>query len=241
MNPLWLLYRVNVVYIDRSGQRIPIKAKVGDNVLYLAHKHGIDLEGQCSFLKHIQWGMTAERVIADDLCFYLLKELVRRHWPAQRVRFTWAMPILTSCQNLMKGKSAANDFFFQLFWYKHIFCEGAKVRSCNMLRDNFIFQGGWHAGHGTHASGELPVGMPDRPHSRAWWYWVNLAQSHQELLRGWTRPQTSLRGRGGGGGTMTKQQIEDAEEADWLGCLHSGHWGGGRPQWHAQHIEQSLQ
>lgn len=42
----WLLFRVNVVYIDRSGQRIPIKAKVGDNVLYLAHKHEIDLEGE---------------------------------------------------------------------------------------------------------------------------------------------------------------------------------------------------
>ncbi|KAK2888711.1 hypothetical protein QQF64_029334 [Cirrhinus molitorella] len=38
---------VNVVYVDRSGQRIPVKAKVGDNVLYLAHKHGIDLEGAC--------------------------------------------------------------------------------------------------------------------------------------------------------------------------------------------------
>ncbi|XP_068607383.1 ferredoxin-2, mitochondrial [Brachionichthys hirsutus] len=38
---------VNVVYVDRSGQRIPIQAKVGDNVLYLAHKHGIDLEGAC--------------------------------------------------------------------------------------------------------------------------------------------------------------------------------------------------
>ncbi|XP_037530333.1 ferredoxin-2, mitochondrial [Nematolebias whitei] len=38
---------VNVVFIDRSGQRIPVKAKVGDNVLFLAHKHGIDLEGAC--------------------------------------------------------------------------------------------------------------------------------------------------------------------------------------------------
>ncbi|KAM7419085.1 hypothetical protein PAMA_016277 [Pampus argenteus] len=38
---------VNVVYIDRSGQRIPVKAKVGDNVLYLAHKNGIELEGAC--------------------------------------------------------------------------------------------------------------------------------------------------------------------------------------------------
>lgn len=35
-----------MVYIDRSGKRIPVKAKVGDNVLYLAHKHGIDLEGE---------------------------------------------------------------------------------------------------------------------------------------------------------------------------------------------------
>ncbi|XP_059415507.1 ferredoxin-2, mitochondrial [Carassius carassius] len=38
---------VNVVYIDRSGQRIPVQARVGENVLYLAHKHGIDLEGAC--------------------------------------------------------------------------------------------------------------------------------------------------------------------------------------------------
>ncbi|KAI5613609.1 ferredoxin-2, mitochondrial precursor [Silurus asotus] len=38
---------INVVFIDRSGQRIPVKAKVGDNVLYLAHRHGIELEGAC--------------------------------------------------------------------------------------------------------------------------------------------------------------------------------------------------
>ncbi|KAJ8345129.1 hypothetical protein SKAU_G00293220 [Synaphobranchus kaupii] len=38
---------VNVVYIDRLGKRIPVKAKVGDNVLFLARKHGIDLEGAC--------------------------------------------------------------------------------------------------------------------------------------------------------------------------------------------------
>lgn len=38
---------VNVTYIDREGNRIPVKAKVGDNVLYLAHRHEIDLEGAC--------------------------------------------------------------------------------------------------------------------------------------------------------------------------------------------------
>ncbi|XP_067828916.1 ferredoxin-2, mitochondrial [Heptranchias perlo] len=38
---------VNVTFIDRAGCRIPVKGKVGDNVLYLAHEHGIDLEGAC--------------------------------------------------------------------------------------------------------------------------------------------------------------------------------------------------
>ncbi|XP_043540305.1 ferredoxin-2, mitochondrial, partial [Chiloscyllium plagiosum] len=38
---------VNITFIDRSGNRIPVKGKVGDNVLYLAHENGIDLEGAC--------------------------------------------------------------------------------------------------------------------------------------------------------------------------------------------------
>ncbi|KAM5308558.1 ferredoxin-2, mitochondrial isoform 2-T2 [Glossophaga mutica] len=39
--------RVNVVFVDRSGQRIPVKGRVGDNVLHLAQRHGVDLEGAC--------------------------------------------------------------------------------------------------------------------------------------------------------------------------------------------------
>jgi len=38
---------VNVTFIDKAGERIFIRAKVGDNVLYLAHRHGIELEGAC--------------------------------------------------------------------------------------------------------------------------------------------------------------------------------------------------
>ncbi|XP_034854563.1 ferredoxin-2, mitochondrial isoform X1 [Mirounga angustirostris] len=38
---------VNVVFVDRSGQRIPVSGRVGDNVLYLAQRHGVDLEGAC--------------------------------------------------------------------------------------------------------------------------------------------------------------------------------------------------
>ncbi|XP_011378561.1 ferredoxin-2, mitochondrial [Pteropus vampyrus] len=38
---------VNVVFVDRSGQRIPVSGRVGDNVLHLAQRHGMDLEGAC--------------------------------------------------------------------------------------------------------------------------------------------------------------------------------------------------
>lgn len=38
---------MNVTFVDKTGQRIPVRAKVGDNVLYLAHRYGIELEGAC--------------------------------------------------------------------------------------------------------------------------------------------------------------------------------------------------
>ncbi|XP_075441700.1 ferredoxin-2, mitochondrial isoform X1 [Ascaphus truei] len=38
---------VDVVFVDRSGCRIPVKGKVGESVLYLAHRYDIDLEGAC--------------------------------------------------------------------------------------------------------------------------------------------------------------------------------------------------
>ena len=36
------------MFVDRDGERHEIKGKVGDNVLYLAHRYGIEMEG--SFL-----------------------------------------------------------------------------------------------------------------------------------------------------------------------------------------------
>ncbi|XP_065070231.1 ferredoxin-2, mitochondrial-like [Rhopilema esculentum] len=38
---------VNIVFIDRKNQRQPVRGKIGDNVLYLAHRHNVDLEGAC--------------------------------------------------------------------------------------------------------------------------------------------------------------------------------------------------
>lgn len=37
--------RVNITYIDKNGNKIPVRGKVGDNVLYLAHRYGIEMEG----------------------------------------------------------------------------------------------------------------------------------------------------------------------------------------------------
>ncbi|XP_030002645.1 ferredoxin-2, mitochondrial isoform X2 [Sphaeramia orbicularis] len=65
---------VNIVYIDRSGQRIPVKAKVGDNVLYLAHKHGIDLEGACE----ASLACSTCQVYVSDAHFDKLPEPVER-------------------------------------------------------------------------------------------------------------------------------------------------------------------
>lgn len=38
---------VNITYVTKDGKEIPIKGKVGDNVMYLAHRHEIEMEGAC--------------------------------------------------------------------------------------------------------------------------------------------------------------------------------------------------
>nr|CAH0105362.1 unnamed protein product [Daphnia galeata] len=38
---------VNITFIDKEGKLRPVRGKVGDNVLYLAHRYGIELEGAC--------------------------------------------------------------------------------------------------------------------------------------------------------------------------------------------------
>ncbi|CAI9728824.1 1, mitochondrial [Octopus vulgaris] len=38
---------VNVVFIDKDGEKHHIRGKIGDNILYLAHRYNIPLEGAC--------------------------------------------------------------------------------------------------------------------------------------------------------------------------------------------------
>ena len=36
---------VNITYVNRDGTETKIRGKIGDNVMYLAHRHEIDIEG----------------------------------------------------------------------------------------------------------------------------------------------------------------------------------------------------
>ncbi|XP_062518516.1 adrenodoxin-like protein 1, mitochondrial [Corticium candelabrum] len=38
---------VNLTFVDRNDDEHKIRGKIGDNVLYLAHRYGIELEGAC--------------------------------------------------------------------------------------------------------------------------------------------------------------------------------------------------
>ena len=36
---------VNIIYVDKQNNEVNIKGKVGDNAMYLAHRHKIEIEG----------------------------------------------------------------------------------------------------------------------------------------------------------------------------------------------------
>nr|XP_053636509.1 adrenodoxin-like protein 1, mitochondrial [Cherax quadricarinatus] len=38
---------VNITFVNRDGKKIPVRGKIGDNILYLAHRYEIELEGAC--------------------------------------------------------------------------------------------------------------------------------------------------------------------------------------------------
>lgn len=38
---------MNITFVNKNGKRIPVRGKVGDNLLYLAHRYEIPMEGAC--------------------------------------------------------------------------------------------------------------------------------------------------------------------------------------------------
>ncbi|EDV22350.1 uncharacterized protein TRIADDRAFT_58858 [Trichoplax adhaerens] len=61
---------VNVTFITRDGEKKPIQGKIGDNILYLAHRYGIELEGACE----ASLACSTCHVVVDDENFDKLNE-----------------------------------------------------------------------------------------------------------------------------------------------------------------------
>lgn len=61
---------VNCTYIDRAGVAHNIRGKVGDNMLYLAHRYDIPLEGACE----ASLACSTCHVVVDDASFDKLAE-----------------------------------------------------------------------------------------------------------------------------------------------------------------------
>lgn len=38
---------MNVIFLTKDGKKVPVRGKVGDNLLYLAHRYEIPMEGAC--------------------------------------------------------------------------------------------------------------------------------------------------------------------------------------------------
>jgi hypothetical protein len=36
---------VNITFVNKNGKHIPIRGKIGDNLLYLGHRYGVEIEG----------------------------------------------------------------------------------------------------------------------------------------------------------------------------------------------------
>ena len=76
---------VNMTYIDRDNIEHRIRGKVGDNVLFLAHRHDIDIEGACeaalvSHVTHIrqisEYVMNFLRLAVPVTCMLNLRMII---------------------------------------------------------------------------------------------------------------------------------------------------------------------
>ena len=61
---------MNVEFVDRKGVSHQIRGKIGDNVLFLAHRYGIELEGQRALSTRAPHSLTGacEASVACSTC-----------------------------------------------------------------------------------------------------------------------------------------------------------------------------
>lgn len=45
---LFVLYSINITFVDRDGDEFTVKAKLGSTLLEVAKEHDIEVEGECN-------------------------------------------------------------------------------------------------------------------------------------------------------------------------------------------------
>jgi len=65
---------VNVTFVTKEKKRFPVRGKVGDNLLYLAHRYHVEMEGACE----ASLACTTCHVYVDDEFYKRLPEAVEK-------------------------------------------------------------------------------------------------------------------------------------------------------------------
>lgn len=74
-----LSYRVHITVVNREGEEVPVRGKIGDNLLYLCHRHGIEMEGINNKKRGGHSKKKTSMCILDVLTFCAPQGHARRH------------------------------------------------------------------------------------------------------------------------------------------------------------------
>lgn len=58
---------VNITYVGRDGTKTHVKGKVGDNVMYLAHRYKIPIEGELWIFHFVYMETQKSKLIPDEM------------------------------------------------------------------------------------------------------------------------------------------------------------------------------
>lgn len=100
-----LFFSVNVVFITKDGERVPIRGKVGDNLLYLAHRYEIPMEGACeASLGNSQSSTTNQNTLLTNYSLHNVSHLCTWRFLWKTVRAPRTRRWFTGYGTIFKGK-----------------------------------------------------------------------------------------------------------------------------------------
>ena len=89
---------MNITVIDKDGERHEVRGKVGDNLLYLAHRYGIEMEGQSMYWSSSLKDNGGQSLLAKDILQYIV---LTRGLARQLKRYEYILRAL--CHSLFRA------------------------------------------------------------------------------------------------------------------------------------------